>query len=78
MVLPPERPPSPPSPSCAVQSLPCVPVEGGIGVAAPGFKGVEVGRVTDVFVPVMMKAQMTPTWPDLENRRVIWLLIFGG
>ncbi len=48
-----------------------------VGVAQPGFKGAEVGSTVDVFVPMMMKAQITPTWDDLENRRSIWLNIIG-
>lgn len=48
-----------------------------IGVAQPGFQGVEVGGATDVFLPVMMKAQATPTWNSLEDRRDAWLQIFA-
>ncbi len=48
-----------------------------IGVAAPGYRGFDVGARTDVLVPTMMKAQMTPTWNGLDNRRVIWLQLFG-
>jgi hypothetical protein len=44
-----------------------------IGVAQRGFQGVEVGRVVDVMVPMMMKPEMTPTWNDLDNRRSVWL-----
>ena len=35
-----------------------------IGVAAPAFQGLEVGRTVDIFVPITMKAQMTPTWDE--------------
>jgi predicted permease len=48
-----------------------------IGVLAPGFNGVSVGRPVDLFVPMMMKAQMTPGWDDLENRRSLWLNVMG-
>jgi predicted permease len=48
-----------------------------VGVAAPGFNGVQVGNNADVVVPVMMKAQMTPTWNDLDNRRSRWLTVMG-
>ncbi len=44
-----------------------------VGVSAPGFTGLQVGQAADVMVPVMMKAQMTPTWNDLDNRRSRWL-----
>src|SRR3954447_7644574 len=33
-----------------------------VGVAERGFDGVELGYTTQVFVPVMMKAQVTPNW----------------
>jgi predicted permease len=48
-----------------------------IGVAARDFHGYEVGRPVDVFVPLMMKAQMTPTWNELENRRAWWLHVIA-
>jgi predicted permease len=48
-----------------------------VGVAAPGFNGVDVGGASDVYVPIMMKAQMTPTWNDLDNRRSRWVNIFA-
>jgi predicted permease len=48
-----------------------------IGVAARGFHGYEVGQPVDVFVPLMMKAQMTPTWNELENRRAWWLNVIA-
>jgi predicted permease len=48
-----------------------------IGVARPGFDGVEVGRQTQVFVPLMMKAQITPTWNGLDQRLSRWVRVFG-
>src|SRR5262245_13487072 len=48
-----------------------------VGVAPPGFYGIVVGENPDVMVPVMMKAQMTPTWDDLQNRRSRWLTVMG-
>ena len=48
-----------------------------VGVAQRGFDGVELGFTTQVFVPVMMKAQMTPPWDDLKNRRSRWVNSFG-
>jgi predicted permease len=44
-----------------------------IGVAARGFHGYEVGQPVDVFVPLIMKAQVTPTWADLDSRKSWWL-----
>ncbi len=48
-----------------------------IGVIQPGFEGVQVGQRPDLFVPIMMKAQMTPNWDGLSNRRDYWVSILG-
>jgi len=48
-----------------------------VGVSGPGFNGVQVGTSSDVMVPMMMKAQMTPTWNDLDNRRSRWVTVIG-
>jgi predicted permease len=48
-----------------------------VGVTPPGFYGIVVGESPDVLVPVMMKAQMTPTWDDLQSRRSRWLTIMA-
>ena len=48
-----------------------------VGVTPPGFFGIVVGESPDVLVPVMMKAQMTPTWDDLLNRRSRWLTVMA-
>jgi len=48
-----------------------------VGVSARGFTGVQVGQAADVMAPLMMKAQMTPTWNDLDNRRSRWLTVMA-
>src|SRR3954471_11503515 len=48
-----------------------------IGVSRAGFDGVDIGYVPSVRVPVMMKAQMTPNWDDMDNRRSRWVNVFG-
>ena len=48
-----------------------------VGVAAPGYRGFDVGERIDVMVPTMMKAAMTPTWNGLADRRVLWLQVVG-
>jgi len=48
-----------------------------VGVAQAGFYGIAGGESPDVMVPVMMKAQMTPTWDDLQNRRSRWLTVMA-
>src|SRR5215831_4039659 len=52
-----------------------------IGVSQAGFDGVELGYNSKVFVPMMMKAQMTPRsgGPSggLEDRSLSWVTAFG-
>jgi putative ABC transport system permease protein len=48
-----------------------------VGVSQEGFDGVEQGVATQVFVPVLMKGEMTPLWNDLENRRSRWVNVIG-
>jgi putative ABC transport system permease protein len=48
-----------------------------VGVTSPGFRSLVVGAAPDVFAPMMMKAQITPGWNDLDNRRSRWLNIIG-
>ena len=48
-----------------------------VGVAQSGFDGVELGQVTQVWVPVMMKEWMTPLWNGLKDRRWSWVNAFG-
>ena len=45
--------------------------------ARAAFEGVELGRPTQVFVPLMMKAQLTPGWNGLDDRRWQWLRVFA-
>ena len=48
-----------------------------IGVAQAGFEGVEFGYKSRVFIPIMMKAQMTPRSNGLEERSQSWVTAFG-
>ena len=48
-----------------------------VGVVRPGFFGVQVGQTPDIFVPITMKAQMTPNWDGLAERQNHWLAILG-
>jgi predicted permease len=48
-----------------------------VGVAARGFGGVDTGSPADLFVPIMMKAELTPTWNDLDSWRSRWVTIMG-
>ena len=48
-----------------------------VGVSDRRFTGIQVGRSVDIMIPLMMKAQMTPTWNDLDNRRSRWLTVMA-
>ena len=50
-----------------------------IGVAQPGFDGAELGAPAKVFVPIMMKTEMTPHSDGLKNRprRLSWVTAYG-
>jgi len=48
-----------------------------VGVAQAGFEGIEVGRPSRVFVPMMMKAQLTPGWNALDQRLFRWISVFA-
>jgi len=48
-----------------------------VGVARSGFSGIQIGQTPDVFIPVTMKAMMTPNWDGLADRRDHWLAIVG-
>ena len=48
-----------------------------VGVSQPGFNGIQVGSGSDVMVPLMMKALMTPTWNDLDNRQSRWVNVMA-
>ena len=50
-----------------------------IGVAQPGFDGVELGNPAKVFVPIMMKTEMTPRSDGLKDRRrrLQWVTAYG-
>lgn len=48
-----------------------------IGIAASGFEGTDTGVPTKVWVPVMMKPTITPTWDALDDERYAWFYLFG-
>jgi predicted permease len=48
-----------------------------VGVARPGFAGVQVGQIPDLFIPITMKAQMTPNWDGLADRNDHWVTMLG-
>lgn len=48
-----------------------------IGVSSPDFFGLDPTRTIALRVPLAMKAQMTPSWDDYDNRRSRWVQIFA-
>jgi len=51
-----------------------------VGVAPPGFYGLEVGRAADIFVPVMMQPVVMPAsenWLQGSIARAEWLTVVG-
>jgi predicted permease len=48
-----------------------------VGVAAPTFRGVDVGEVPSLWIPASMSAQAIPGFDGLLNRRTRWMQILG-
>jgi predicted permease len=48
-----------------------------IGVAPEGFVGTTLGTRADVFVPISMRAAVSPGFDDFENRRSYWVYVFA-
>lgn len=48
-----------------------------VGIAPPEFHSVVMGDTPNVFVPMMMKAEVIPGTKDLDDRRSSWLNIVG-
>ncbi|MGB7624505.1 MAG: ABC transporter permease [Terriglobia bacterium] len=48
-----------------------------VGVSRDGFSGVQIGRLPDLFIPITMKARMTPNWDGLNDRKDHWVAILG-
>jgi predicted permease len=48
-----------------------------IGVAPPGFSGIEQGYPRSAFFPMKMKPAITPGWDGLDKPHIAWLWIVG-
>ena len=48
-----------------------------VGIAAPGYRGFDLGERTDVLVPAMMQSAMIPAWYGLQDRGRLWLQLVG-
>ncbi len=48
-----------------------------VGVVEPGFRGIDLGRPADVYVPIAMEPAVGPPWLQLETRRFRWVQVFA-
>lgn len=48
-----------------------------LGVAPEGFQGTTLGHDPKVYVPITMRAALTPGWTGFEERRSYWVYLFG-
>ncbi len=48
-----------------------------VGVVQREFRGLDIGKPSEVFVPIAMQPQMGPAWLDLDTRRFRWVQAFG-
>jgi predicted permease len=48
-----------------------------VGVGPEGFDGTTLGSKPVVFVPISMRAVMSPGWRGFENRRSYWVYAFA-
>jgi predicted permease len=48
-----------------------------VGVAAPGFHGIDVGEVPSLWIPAVMSAQAIPGFKTMLDRRTRWVQILG-
>jgi predicted permease len=48
-----------------------------VGVAAPEFRGIDVGEVPSLWIPASMSGQAIPGFKDMLNRRVRWMQVVG-
>ena len=48
-----------------------------IGVAASGFRGIDVGEVPSLWIPASMSGQAIPSFKDQLDRRTRWMQVLG-
>jgi len=48
-----------------------------VGVIQPGFNGIQLGLVPDVYLPVTMKSSITPAWNGLSDHNDYWIKLIG-
>ena len=48
-----------------------------VGVAAPGFHGIDVGEVPSLWMPAVMSAQAIPGFNGMLDHRTFWMQVLG-
>jgi putative ABC transport system permease protein len=48
-----------------------------VGVVQPGFNGIQLGLVPDLYIPITMKSVITPAWNGLDDHRNYWIKLIG-
>ncbi|MCX6591936.1 MAG: ABC transporter permease [Acidobacteria bacterium] len=48
-----------------------------VGVAAATFRGIDVGKVPSLWIPVSMTSAAMPGWNPLTDRRTRWMQVLG-
>ncbi len=48
-----------------------------VGVVQPGFDGIQLGMVPDVYVPITMKPVITPNWDGLNDHKDYWVKVLA-
>jgi putative ABC transport system permease protein len=48
-----------------------------VGVLQPGFDGIQLGRIPDVYLPITMKPLITPSWNGLSDHKDYWVKLIG-
>jgi len=48
-----------------------------VGVLQPGFDGIQLGRIPEVYIPISMKPLITPNWSGLNDHKDYWVKVIG-
>ena len=48
-----------------------------VGVLQPGFDGIQLGRIPEVYIPITMKPLITPNSNGLSDHRDYWVKVIG-
>jgi predicted permease len=48
-----------------------------VGVVQPGFGGIQLGMIPDVYLPITMKPVITPGWSGLTDHKDYWIKLIA-